>query len=132
MAKRITAIRSKMPRIKLAKLVEQQEIVSFIAGRTGYNEGAILNMLAELRDMVAFYAKSGRPVKLQGLGIFAPTMDKNGTIKITHRYAGWLKNELNAPGAFLGDIENRDMLNQPAEVLIERWNSEYPDDPVED
>ncbi|MBL7065833.1 MAG: hypothetical protein ISS49_16780 [Anaerolineae bacterium] len=47
-----------------------------------------------------------------------------------HRLDTALKNRLNAPGAFRGEIENRDMIGKTADDLVARWNAEHPDVPV--
>jgi hypothetical protein len=54
----------------------------------------------------------------------------DGTFDVSHRTDAALKNRLNTPQAFQGDIVNRDMIGQTAHDLVARWNQEHPDDPV--
>lgn len=130
MADVIKAIQAYSPRVKLGMPVEIRELVSYIASRTGLNQGPILNVLMELRDALVFFNKAGRPVKLEGLGTFSPGMDKSGAFRVNHRPDKELINELNTPGDFGGEIKNRDMVGKSASDYIARWNEEHPDDPI--
>ena len=130
MASRIKAISEYRPRIALGKRVEMDEQVKFIARSTGLNESTIRQVLIELRDTVVFFSLSGRPVKLEGLGTYTPTIDLEGEFGVGHRADTKLKKAFNAPGEFQGDIENRDSIGKTSDELVARWNEEYPDDPV--
>ncbi len=130
MAKTIEAIRANAPRVKRELTAELVELVGFIAGRSSMNEGAVLNVLTELREAVTFFASSGRPVRLRGLGVFAPTIDLEGKIKIKHRTDKHLLSELNVDGRFNGEIVNRDMIGKATDDLVDRWNEEHPRDKV--
>ena len=131
MAKEITAIFKYTPRVNLGKIVEIDELVSFIIGRTTFNEGAVVALLMELRDALRFFVRSGRPVRLNELGIIGPRINKDGRIGITFKADPWLKSELNVPGTYNGDIINKDMINKSLDEVIERWNREHPDDPID-
>lgn len=130
MASRIKAINQYRPRIVLGKRVEMDEQVAFMARSTGLNEGTIRQVLIELRDTVVFFNHSGRPVKLDGLGTYTPTVGLDGSFDIGHRADNYLKNALNTPGAFGGEIENRTNIGKSGDELAALWNEEYPDDPV--
>jgi hypothetical protein len=130
MAEEIKAIRSYTPRLKLGNMVDIKELVSIIQGRTSFNEGAILNMLTELRDAIIFFALAGRPVRLRELGIFAPRIDKNGRLGINFKIDKWLKSEMNVEGKYNGVIVNKDMIGKSIEEMIQRWNQEHPDDEI--
>jgi nucleoid DNA-binding protein len=132
MAKRIRAIGAYRPKVKLGKTVQMQELVAYIAERTGVNEGELSIALKEMRDAVVFFNLAGRAVKLEGLGTYAPKVGLDGTFDVSHRTARELKNRLNAPGAFAGDIDNRDMIGKTSNDLVARWNEEHPGDLVED
>jgi nucleoid DNA-binding protein len=130
MAEEVKAIRSYTPRVKLGNMVDIKELVSFIQGRTSFNEGAIINMLTELRDAIIFFNLSGRPVRLRELGIFAPRIDKNGRLGINFKIDKWLKSEMNVQGKYNGDIVNQDMIGKSIEEMVQRWNQEHPDDEI--
>ncbi len=61
------------------------EIVSFIAGRTGLNRGIISMVLFEIKDALVVFHLAGRSVKLDGLGCYTPTIDLKGNIDVTNR-----------------------------------------------
>jgi len=130
MSEAIKAFFAYGPRVKLGLMVESEEIATFISGRTGFTEGVINAVLTELRDSVAFFAKSGRPVRLKGLGIYAPRIDLNGVFGINPKPDRWLKHELNVPGKFRGEVVNHEMIGQSSLALIERWNEDHPDDKI--
>jgi len=132
MASRIKAIAAYRPRIKLGRTVQMPELLAYVADRTGLNEGELSLAMNEMRDAIAFFNLSGRPVKLEGLGIYTPKIGLNGIFGVAHLLARELKNRLNTPGAFRGVIENLDMIGKTVADLIARWNTEHPDDPVVD
>lgn len=132
MAEKIKAIHTYSPRIKLGITQSMYRLVRFMSARSSLNEGAIMNVLMELRDAIAHHALIGEPTKLDGIGTFTPSVDVAGTIKMNYRADNQLKALLNTPGAFMGDIENKDMLGKSSEDLVARWNEEHPDDPVEE
>ncbi len=128
MASRIKAINAYRPRIVLGKRVEMEEMVSFIARSTGLNESGVRQVLLELRDAIVFFAAAGRPVKLEGLGTYTPSIDLDGTVKVGHRADSTLKARLNAE--FHGEIERRENIGKSGDELVALWNAEHPDDPV--
>ena len=130
MADKIKAIYAYTPRIKRGLNVDMQRLVHLISRRSGLNQGTILNVLMELRDAFVYHAMVGESVKLDGLGTFTPAVGLDGEFKIKYRMDKWLKNLINAPGEFKGDLENKEMIGKTVDELIERWNEEHPDDQV--
>ncbi|RMH79195.1 MAG: hypothetical protein D6681_19375, partial [Calditrichaeota bacterium] len=66
----------------------------------------------------------------EGLGVYTPTIDLSGTIKVGHRADPVIKKRLNAPGAFKGEILHREHIGKSGDDLVAMWNAEHPDDPV--
>ena len=64
-------------------------------------------IICPLPPSLVFFNLRGRPVKLEGLGTYTPTIDLDGVIKVGHRADVGLKKRLNAPGEFCGEIENK-------------------------
>jgi nucleoid DNA-binding protein len=126
----VKAIYAYAPRVKIDKVIELDQMVTYIADRTGFNEGVVIGVLAELRDSVAFYAKGGNSVRLRGLGLFSPRISLNGEFSINYKPDKRLKNILNEPDAFWGEVVNSDMIGKTSDQLIDRWNEEHPDEPV--
>lgn len=81
---------------------------------------------------VLFYNRTGRSVRLEGIGIFTPSMDLAGAVTVNHRGDRYLAAMLNPPGAFEGDITNRQNIGKTADELVQLWNEEHPDDQVAD
>jgi hypothetical protein len=67
---------------------------------------------------------------VEGLGIFAPSIDLNGAQAITYRSDPALNFGLNTPGTFTGTISNREYTGKSPKELVARWNDEHPEDPI--
>ncbi len=130
MSKEVKAIFAYTPRVKMGKVVETDELVSFIAGRSSLNEGAIVNLLFEFRDSLMHFAMIGRPVRLKNLGILAPRISKDGKYGLTFKIDSQLKKKMNVPKKFKGNVLNHDMLGKSVQEMKDRWNQEHPEDPV--
>jgi hypothetical protein len=133
MAERIKAVKKYSPSIKKQMTVSMDQLVLYLAGRTGLNEGAVRLMLMELRDAMVYFGIMGSAVKLEGVGTFRPTIRIDGTVKMTYLPDKHIKNKLNDSfGGFSGEIENKDMVGKSVDDLVARWNAEHPDDPIEE
>jgi len=130
MADRIKAINTYCPKIKLEKRANLQQVIEFIAGDSGLQSGKVKQSIYALQRAIIHYARMGKTVKLDGLGTWIPSMKLDGTLSIGIRPDDEFKSDLNA-GVFNGNVINRDMTGKSPEDLIERWNREHPDDPVE-
>ncbi len=130
MATKLKAVNAYRPKITLGNTVQKEELIHYIADRTGLNEGAVDYVLRELRDAIIFYGRTGRGVKIEGLGSYLPNVKLDGALDIEYRQAPDLKNGLNAPGAFTGQIENKAYIGKTADDLVAVWNEAHPEDPV--
>lgn len=97
---------------------------------TSLVEGTIDMSIKELRDQILEYCRAGRAVKVEGLGIWTPSIALDGTISISYRPDPGFAYGLNLPGMFTGKIANRENIGKTTEELIGKWNEEYPEDPV--
>lgn len=130
MAERIKAISTFRPRIKLGKRAGLKEVVELIVARSTLNEGEVYNALRELRDVVAHICLTGRSVSLEGLCSYTPSVQLDGSFKLTHRMDKDLVGLMNKPYAFKGDINNRSNIGFSPDDLVALWNEENPSDPV--
>ena len=130
MAKQIQAINAYRPQIVLGQRIGMEDLVEFIARSTGLNESSIRQVLLELRDATLFFNVRGQAVQLEGLGTYTPSIGVDGTIGVGHRADIYLKNRLNAPGAFKGEIQNRENIGKTTAELVALWNADHPNDPV--
>ena len=124
------AINAYLPRIVRGPTVQREELVEFIARSTGLNESGVLQVLAELRDAVLYHNRRGRAVKLDGLGVYSPSIKLDGTLKVNHRMDNFIKKRFNMPGLFEGQITNAENIGKLVEDLVAKWNEEHPDDPI--
>ena len=131
MASKMKALSAYLPRIKKGMMADVAEAANLIAGRTSLNESGVHEALLELKYVLGFFLKSGRSLKLPGLGLFSPFMSLNGKIKVSLRLDKEVVSELNKEtGGFKGDIINNDMIGKSVDDLVTRWNEEHPEDPV--
>lgn len=132
MATRIQAVKTYSPSIKKQTTISMNQLVLYLAGRTGWNEGAVQFMLTELRDALVFFGGAGHAVKMEGIGTFRPTLQLDGTVKMTYLPDKHIKNKLNDSDGFSAEVKNKDMIGKTMEELILRWDEEHPGDPVEE
>ncbi len=130
MAIPIQAVRSYGPQIVLGDTVQKGELVEYVADRTGLNESEVGMVLTEVRDAVIFFTRRARGVKLDGLGTFLPSVKLSGRYRVSFRLDSTIKNALNAPGAFAGEVRNQENLGQTMDALIAQWNADHPGDPI--
>ncbi len=130
MANRITAINANRPKINLRSSVRLPALIGYISGRTGLNESEVRMVLEELSDAVTFFNLQGQGVKLVRLGAYLPKISLDGKFGVSHRLAQSIKNGLNAPGAFSGEMDNRANIGKTPDELVALWNTLHPEDPV--
>ncbi len=128
MASRIKAISAYRPKIDLESRVGMKDLVKFIARSTGLNESGVMQVLLELRDSVVFFASSGHPVYIEGLGTYTPTLSLDGKIDLRYRPDVDLRRRINAE--FHGEIVRKENIGKSSDELVEMWNADHPDDPV--
>jgi hypothetical protein len=130
MAPRIKAVNAYRPRIEQGNTVQKPELVRALSRATGLVEGSIDQSIKELRDQIIEFNRAGRAVKVDGLGIFSPSIDLDGNLAISYRPDPALSNGLNIPGIFTGTILNRENIGKTSEELVAKWNTDNPTDQV--
>jgi len=131
MANLIQAIQKFGPKLRLNNLVAQNDLAEWIAMRTGQTPGEVALMLLELAAAVLYFNRRGTPVKLAGLGIFSPSIGRDGTYRIKVRPDPSLVKGINADSAFNGRVFNRDAIGLDNNGFKALWDAEHPDDPLE-
>lgn len=131
MAKLIQAVAKFCPRLDLNQTAQLDQIVEWMSSRTGLNKSEIVMVLLELNEAILFFNRSGTPVKLPGVGIFRPSIKRDGKFKVNFRADSTLHNGLNNAGAYLGRMKNRANIGISDEDLKAVWDAEYPDDLLE-
>ena len=130
MAHRIKAINAYRPRIEQGNTVQKPELVRALSRATGLVEGSIDQSIKELRDHLIEYCRTGRAVKVEGLGTWTPIIALDGTLDIQYRPDAAFNYGLNIPGIFSGTILNREYIGKTGDELVTKWNEEHPEDLV--
>lgn len=89
---------------------------------TGLVEGSADQAVKELRDHIIEFVRSGRSVKVEGLGTWTPNVTLDGTRDIQYRADTALTNGLNVPGTFTGTILKRENIGRTSDELVNMWN----------
>lgn len=129
MAKEINAIQAYSPRLVYNQITEINHLVELIEGRCGLNKSTIRMVLTELEYAIVFYLKMARPLRLEDIGLFRPTIDRDGTLRVKFKPEKALLNALNE-GTFEERIKNDDMIGKSVQDYIARWNDEHPDNKI--
>jgi hypothetical protein len=118
------------PRIEQGNTVQKPELLRAVSRATSLVQGTVDQTIMELRDQIVEFCRSGRAVKVDGLGIFSPTMDLEGKITISFRADPAFAYGLNIPGVFTGTILNRENIGKTSDQLVQMWNEWNPDDQI--
>ena len=130
MAHKIKAINAYRPRIEQGNTVQKPELIRGLSRATSLVEGSVELAMKELRDQLIEHCRSGRAVRVDGLGTWTPTIGLDGTLDIQYRPDPAFGYGLNLPGSFTGTIINRENIGKTSEELILKWNENNPQDPV--
>lgn len=106
------------------------QVAEYIAARTSLNRGEIEKVLRESNEAITFFARQGAPVKLAGVGTFAPSINLQGVLDVGIRLGTSIDNALNIPGTFNGRVQNSENVGKSSGELKAMWNTEHPDDPI--
>jgi nucleoid DNA-binding protein len=128
MSKPIKAVNAYRPRIEQGNTVQKAEFIRAVSRATTLLEGTVNNALTEFRDQIITFCRTGRAVKLDGLGIFTPGIDTEGKLAINFRADGALNFGMNQPGTFTGTILNREHIGLTLEQFVQIWNDEHPEE----
>lgn len=131
MAKPIEAFSKFGPKIKLNSLLPPRDLEEWIGMRTGKTAGEVALMLHELKAAIIYFNRRGTPVKLPGLGLFSPSISREGKYRINVRIDNALRKGINADDAFNGRVINRGNIGLDNESFKAMWDEAYPEDPLE-
>ncbi len=131
MARRINAISSYRPRIKLGKAVSTERYMELLTRRTTLSAGVVKNVQESEVETLIGLLLDGCPVHT-GIAIYTPTIDLDGNFAIKVKVDKRMPRAMNAEDAFRGHVHNAENIGQSGDELVGRWNVEHPDDPVED
>ena len=116
---KLTDVNARFPRLRLNKPLEKQALIKYIATGSTFTSGDIMGMIYAIREALLNYLKEGTPVRLEGIGIFSPSIKLDGTIKIRFRADKELLRELNSSHNLHERITNRKNLGKSLSDLEE-------------
>jgi hypothetical protein len=131
MAKILQAFRAYGPKLELGPMAELDELAEWMSSRTGVNKSEAMMMFQEMSEMFLAFNNRGVPVKIPGVGIFSPSIDRHGTVKNNFRADPALKKGSNAPDAYKGKIVNREHIGLDDAGYKELWDPDHLDDPLD-
>lgn len=129
MAKKIQAWAKYGPKIKLGDPMMPEELIENIVAATNQSRGSVLAVLSELDVQTESGLKAGRIVRLPNGTHYEPIGKKDGAINIGVRVNPDLDKKVNA--GFRGTWLNSQNIGKTEEEIIELWNDEHPEDPIE-
>jgi predicted histone-like DNA-binding protein len=126
----IKAVAAYSPKVIQERTIQMDGLVELISGRSSLNEGTVINVLKELTTIMAYYFEHGHAVKIDSLGTFTPNVALDGTFNIKHLPDKSLKDLINGPNWYRGNMKNKNMIGKSVDDLVTRWNEEHPDDKI--
>jgi len=133
MAKRVTAINTYRTRIQRGPIVEPTELAHFVAERENLSPSDVTHALLAIGDAALYLLRTGRSVRLAGVGMLTPSVDMAGTFSARLVFDRKLLRHARPAGkAFLGEFSHAEHRHKSPEALVALWNAEHPDDAVEE
>ncbi len=130
MAHRIQVISIYRPRVEQGNTVQKPELIRSVSRATGIVEALLDYVIKELRDKIIEFLRSGRAVKIEGLGTWTPNVGLDGKFHIQYRPDAALVKELNIPCTFTGTIRNCNNIGRTGNEIVQKWNEDHPEDLV--
>src|SRR6266487_2710719 len=130
MAHRIQVISIYRPRVEQGNTVQKPELIRSVSRATGIVEALLDYVIKELRDKIIEFLRSGRAVKIEGLGTWTPNVGLDGKFHIQYRPDAALVKELNIPCTFTGTIRNCNNTGRTGNEIVQKWNEDHPEDLV--
>jgi hypothetical protein len=132
MARLIQALREYGPKLELVPTAETEAVIEWIVENSHVLRRSMVRMmLMEIVEAILYFHGQGIPVRLEGLGIFTPSIDRNGTIRHGYRADAALKKRSNAEGAYKGRIINKECIGLDNAGYKALWDADHPGDPLE-
>lgn len=131
MARIMQAVRDYGPKVDLNPTAQLEQVADWMAMRTGLNKSEVMMVLQEANEAILYFNSQGTPVKLPGVGIFTPSISREGTFKINLRTDVNLKKRINARDAYTGTVNNKNRIGLDNAGYKALWDADHADDPLE-
>ncbi len=130
MTNKIRAINALRPRISVLPMIDTRTLEAYVAQRANMSVADVSHALRELHFAILWFCQIGHSVKLDGLGVYTPAIDLDGTKTMNYRIDRELLRQMSI-GHFMGRIENPENIGKNADELAALWDQLHPDEPVE-
>lgn len=130
MATLLDAVRTYGPSLRLGITAQMDDVANLMAVRTGFNRNEVMMVLQELQEIILYFNRLGMPVKLPGVGTFAPSLDRAGRYRIHLRIDAALKKGINLPETYKGRIHNKQNIGLDNTGYKQLWDADHPTDPL--
>jgi len=131
MAKRVTALNAYRVRIRRGPIVEAEELARFVAERENLSPSDVTHALLAIGDSALYLLRTGRSVRLVGLGMLTPAVDVAGNFSVHFVFDRKRLRQIAAPEkVYLGNLINAEHQDKSPDELVALWDAEHPDDPV--
>jgi len=130
MAKKIQMWRRLGPQLAPATPVEAEEVIEALVATTNETRGSLLGVLAELDVILEQALKAGRSVKLPNGTIFRPVGKKDGSISVKAYLGARMVKSINSEQH--AKWMNAENIGKSEAEMIETWNAQFPDDPIDE
>jgi nucleoid DNA-binding protein len=125
----ILAVISKLrPRVQRLRTFDLDKLADELAIQSGFDRGHARDFAYKLARNMVGHLVLGDSVKLDELGSFSVTCDKNKQTRVSYRAAPMVKRAVN--GDFQGSFINGDNAGLDEEGFAQRWLDEHPEDTV--
>src|SRR6266542_3888888 len=88
------------PKLELKPTAQLETLSKWMAMRTGLNKSEVMMVFQESSEAILYFCKSGQPVKIEGVGTFTPSINREGEVLINFRADMALKNGINGPATY--------------------------------
>ena len=130
MAKILQAVSQYGPKLELKPTAQLDKLAEWMAMRTGINKSEAMMVFQESSEAILYFCKGGQPVKIPGVGTFTPSMDRNGELMINFRADMELKNGINTPSAYEGEVANKERIGWTNQQYKAIWDLNHASDPL--
>lgn len=118
------------PRLVQGRTAELEDLVPLLSKRSGLSALDAEMVLRELAGVVTHELRTGTPVKLPGLGRMRASVTRTGALRVHLRVDATVVRDLNAPGAYRGEIRNRGRIGLDDAGYKALWDAAHPEDAV--
>ncbi len=78
----LSKVNDRFPRLKLDKPLETRDLLHFISEGSTLSPADTIAVIYALQEALLYNLAQARPVRLEGIGIFRPTLKLDGSVRI--------------------------------------------------